>query len=115
VPPEVDDSSSQSDSSAESPKYRRNAEGVEAWGYVDVRLGAHMFYWLYQSYHPDGYLTRPLILWLQVIGWRDAQSLIALPLITLNLITATAPTTTTHYDYYYYCYHCYLIGRFNSL
>lgn len=25
-----------------------------------------MFYWLYHSYHPDGYLTRPLIIWLEV-------------------------------------------------
>jgi Serine carboxypeptidase len=44
----------------------RNAEGTEVWGYVDVRPGAHMFYWLYHSYHPDGYLTRPLIVWLEV-------------------------------------------------
>jgi len=52
-------------SGVKSPTYKRNAEGTEAWDYVDVREGAHMFYWLYQSYHPDGYLTRPLVLWLQ--------------------------------------------------
>jgi len=50
---------------AEAPRNGRNAAGTEEWAYVDVRPGAHMFYWLYQSYHPDGYLTRPLVLWLQ--------------------------------------------------
>jgi hypothetical protein len=50
----------------EEARYRKNADGTEAWGYVDVRPGAHMFYWLYHSYHPDGYLTRPLIIWLEV-------------------------------------------------
>ena len=31
-----------------------------------------MFWWLYHSTHPDGYLQRPLIIWLQVIfaWWR---------------------------------------------
>ena len=41
-------------------------QGEEKWAYVDVREGTHMFWWLYHSYHADGYLTRPLILWLQV-------------------------------------------------
>ncbi|ESN94317.1 hypothetical protein HELRODRAFT_69170, partial [Helobdella robusta] len=41
-------------------------DGKEKWAYVDVRPGAHMFYWLYRSYHKDDYKTRPLILWLQV-------------------------------------------------
>lgn len=45
----------------------QNAEGTEVWAYVDVRPGAHMFYWLYYTYHPDGYENRPWILWLQVI------------------------------------------------
>ena len=43
-----------------------NKDGTEFWGYVDVRRGAHMFYWLYHSYHADGYRHRPLIIWLQV-------------------------------------------------
>jgi len=43
-----------------------NAEGTEFWGYVHVRPGAHTFYWLYRSSHADGYLQRPLIMWLQV-------------------------------------------------
>jgi len=43
-----------------------NEDGTEFWGYVDVRPGAHMFYWLYHSYHADGYRNRPLIIWLQV-------------------------------------------------
>ena len=28
-------------------------------------LVASMFYWFYRTTHPDGYLKRPLILWLQ--------------------------------------------------
>jgi len=43
-----------------------NKKGTEFWGYVDVRPGAHMFYWLYHSYHAEGYSNRPLIIWLQV-------------------------------------------------
>lgn len=41
-------------------------DGNEKWGYVTVRPKAHMFYWLYKSYHADDYKTRPLVLWLQV-------------------------------------------------
>jgi len=50
------------------PKVSRrgqNAEGTEKWAYVDVRPQAHMFYWLYYTYHPDGAENRPWILWLQ--------------------------------------------------
>ena len=47
-------------------RHRHNEDETEFWGYVDVRPGAHMFYWLYHSDHPDGYLRRPLIIWLQV-------------------------------------------------
>ena len=47
-------------------RHRSNEDETEFWGYVDVRPGAYMFYWLYHSYHPDGYLQRPLIIWLQV-------------------------------------------------
>ena len=37
----------------------------EDWGYVDVRPGAHMFWWLYGCTDPlrD---TKPLVMWLQV-------------------------------------------------
>ena len=60
-------SESESESKSESVlRQRHNENKTEFWGYVDVRPGAHMFYWLYHSYHPDGYLTRPLIIWLQV-------------------------------------------------
>lgn len=38
----------------------------EHWGYVDVREGAHMFWWLYAKADADA--NTPLILWLQVIG-----------------------------------------------
>ena len=48
-------------------RHRHNENSTEFWGYVAVRPGAHMFYWLYHSYHHDGYLNRPLIIWLQVI------------------------------------------------
>lgn len=36
------------------------------WGYVDVRTGAHMFYWLHYSKAPvKRYVDRPLVIWLQ--------------------------------------------------
>eukprot|EP00111_Clytia_hemisphaerica_P016570 TCONS_00049089-protein len=38
----------------------------EAWGYVDVREGAHIFWWLYgQSANTPMNPTRPLVMWLQ--------------------------------------------------
>ena len=37
----------------------------EDWGYVTVRQGAHMFWWLYGSTAPDRD-DRPLVMWLQV-------------------------------------------------
>jgi serine carboxypeptidase 1 len=40
-------------------------DGTEKWCYVNVRPGAHSFYWLYYSTHADGWQTRPLVLWLQ--------------------------------------------------
>jgi len=43
-----------------------NKEKTEFWGYIHVRPGVHMFYWLFHSNHADGYVKRPLILWLQV-------------------------------------------------
>lgn len=36
------------------------------WGYVDVRTGAHMFYWLYYTKaQVKRYTDRPLVIWLQ--------------------------------------------------
>ncbi|KAM8845905.1 retinoid-inducible serine carboxypeptidase [Spinachia spinachia] len=35
--------------------------GGEAWSYVEVRDGAHMFWWLYYAERPD----LPLVMWLQ--------------------------------------------------
>ncbi|XP_034235037.1 retinoid-inducible serine carboxypeptidase-like [Thrips palmi] len=40
-------------------------DGGQEWGYVDVREGAHMFYWLYYvngGQEPSG---KPLVIWLQ--------------------------------------------------
>ncbi|XP_059473320.1 retinoid-inducible serine carboxypeptidase-like [Neocloeon triangulifer] len=39
--------------------------GGEDWGYIDVRTGAHMFYWLYTSTAAPDPTTLPIILWLQ--------------------------------------------------
>ncbi|XP_034668369.1 retinoid-inducible serine carboxypeptidase [Drosophila subobscura] len=40
--------------------------GDQDWGYVDVREGAHMFYWLYYTTaNVSHYTERPLVLWLQ--------------------------------------------------
>ncbi|MCO5571620.1 hypothetical protein L7F22_025366 [Adiantum nelumboides] len=40
------------------------ADGSEEWGYVDVRQGAHMFWWLYIT--PNQITTDwPILLWLQ--------------------------------------------------
>ncbi|XP_017002816.2 retinoid-inducible serine carboxypeptidase [Drosophila takahashii] len=40
--------------------------GEQDWGYVDVREGAHMFYWLYYTTADvSSYTERPLVLWLQ--------------------------------------------------
>ncbi|XP_017061156.1 retinoid-inducible serine carboxypeptidase [Drosophila ficusphila] len=40
--------------------------GDQDWGYVDVREGAHMFYWLYYTTaNVSSYTERPLVLWLQ--------------------------------------------------
>ena len=41
-------------------------QNTEIWAYVEVRPGAHMFWWLYYTYHPDGHLNRPIVIWLQV-------------------------------------------------
>ncbi|XP_040919043.1 retinoid-inducible serine carboxypeptidase [Toxotes jaculatrix] len=40
--------------------------GKEAWDYVEVRGGAHMFWWLYYADSPSaGYTDLPLVMWLQ--------------------------------------------------
>lgn len=41
--------------------------GKEAWGYVEVRDGAHMFWWLYYADRRSaGNTEMPLVMWLQV-------------------------------------------------
>ncbi|XP_036328275.1 retinoid-inducible serine carboxypeptidase-like isoform X4 [Rhagoletis pomonella] len=40
--------------------------GEQDWGHVDVRTGAHMFYWLYYTTaNVSAYTERPLAIWLQ--------------------------------------------------
>ncbi|XP_073822407.1 retinoid-inducible serine carboxypeptidase-like isoform X2 [Musca autumnalis] len=40
--------------------------GKEDWGFVDIRPGAHMFYWLYYTTaNVSRYTERPLTIWLQ--------------------------------------------------
>ncbi|KAG0711957.1 Retinoid-inducible serine carboxypeptidase [Chionoecetes opilio] len=39
--------------------------GKETWGYVSVRNGAHMFFWLYYTTGTTDYTHRPLVVWLQ--------------------------------------------------
>ncbi|XP_042458977.1 serine carboxypeptidase-like 51 [Zingiber officinale] len=43
------------------------SDGAEEWGYVEVRPGAHMFWWLYRSPQrvDNGSTPWPTILWLQ--------------------------------------------------
>ncbi|XP_072225319.1 retinoid-inducible serine carboxypeptidase [Leuresthes tenuis] len=42
------------------------AGGKEAWSYVEVRDGAHMFWWLYYADSPSAqYKDLPLVMWLQ--------------------------------------------------
>ncbi|XP_018548907.1 retinoid-inducible serine carboxypeptidase-like [Lates calcarifer] len=38
--------------------------GKEAWNYVEVRDGAHMFWWLYYADNPSA-SDLPLVMWLQ--------------------------------------------------
>lgn len=41
-------------------------QATEEWGYVDVRDGAHMFWWLYYADSPSlSYTELPLVMWLQ--------------------------------------------------
>ncbi|CAL8100254.1 unnamed protein product [Orchesella dallaii] len=39
--------------------------GKQTWGYVEVRPGANMFWWLYYTTATVDYTKKPLILWLQ--------------------------------------------------
>ncbi|XP_029014868.1 retinoid-inducible serine carboxypeptidase isoform X2 [Betta splendens] len=41
------------------------SKGEEAWNYVEVRDGAHMFWWLYYVDGQSAANDRPLIMWLQ--------------------------------------------------
>ncbi|KAL2507475.1 Serine carboxypeptidase-like 51 [Forsythia ovata] len=52
---------------APTPKAARREDGSEAWGYVEVRPKAHMFWWYYRSPYitQDSNKPRPIILWLQ--------------------------------------------------
>jgi len=43
----------------------RVSEPKQAWSYVDVREGAHMFYWLYYTTAEEGFQNKPLVMWLQ--------------------------------------------------
>ncbi|XP_063594723.1 retinoid-inducible serine carboxypeptidase-like [Penaeus indicus] len=43
----------------------RIKQGKETWGYVNVREGAHMFFWLYYTTADVDYKQRPLVIWLQ--------------------------------------------------
>ncbi|KAJ4724987.1 Carboxypeptidase [Melia azedarach] len=47
--------------------FRKNQDGSEEWGYVQVRPKAHMFWWLYRSPYrvEDPSKPWPIILWLQ--------------------------------------------------
>lgn len=41
--------------------------GKEAWNYVKVRDGAHMFWWLYYADSQSAeFMDLPLVMWLQV-------------------------------------------------
>nr|WBW70140.1 venom protein [Lampona murina] len=42
-----------------------NAESKEAWGYVNVRPNAYMFWWLYYTDISADYASHPLVIWLQ--------------------------------------------------
>lgn len=67
VPPAQTQSDKKTAGTKSRPAHRTGSGkvGQEAWGYVTVRPGAHMFYWLYYTTHADGYHTRPLVIWFQ--------------------------------------------------
>nr|AFK37897.1 unknown [Lotus japonicus] len=47
--------------------FKKNQDGSEEWGYVEVRPKAHMFWWLYKSPYRVEDLNKPwpIVLWLQ--------------------------------------------------
>uniref|UniRef100_A0A8C7HR01 Carboxypeptidase n=1 Tax=Oncorhynchus kisutch TaxID=8019 RepID=A0A8C7HR01_ONCKI len=48
------------------PRFSNPLKSKESWGYVDVREGAHMFWWLYYADSPSAsYSQLPLVMWLQ--------------------------------------------------
>lgn len=42
-----------------------NAASNEAWGYVNVRPDAYMFWWMYYTNISTDYASQPLVIWLQ--------------------------------------------------
>lgn len=42
-----------------------DAESKEAWGYVNVRPNAYMFWWLYYTNISIDYASQPLVIWIQ--------------------------------------------------
>ncbi|KAJ8251638.1 hypothetical protein GJAV_G00223510 [Gymnothorax javanicus] len=49
-----------------SPGSPGTVPATESWGYVDVREGAHMFWWLYRGKDASrSYKEMPLVMWLQ--------------------------------------------------
>uniref|UniRef100_A0A674B1K9 Carboxypeptidase n=1 Tax=Salmo trutta TaxID=8032 RepID=A0A674B1K9_SALTR len=47
-------------------RFSNPLKSKESWGYVDVREGAHMFWWLYYADSPSAsYSQLPLVMWLQ--------------------------------------------------
>ncbi|KAG7277233.1 hypothetical protein CRUP_015281 [Coryphaenoides rupestris] len=52
---------------APGPGRQQCSASDEVWGYVDVRDGAHMFWWLYYADSPAAaHQHLPLVMWLQV-------------------------------------------------
>lgn len=43
----------------------KGSENKQVWNYVKVKDGGYMFWWLYYTSAQEGYLNRPLVLWLQ--------------------------------------------------
>jgi len=39
--------------------------GEQEYGYVEVRPGAHMFYWMFYTTAQEDWTQRPLVMWLQ--------------------------------------------------
>jgi hypothetical protein len=50
---------------AATPAVTPDGSARQTWGYVTVRPGAHMFWWLYYTTATEQYAKRPLVLWLQ--------------------------------------------------